>query len=195
MRYLAAVIMLLYGQVDCAAAAELVPLADMLTTSGQEGMQQVGETFQGVDDPANKSTNGYLHKIYEASGPSDVFLVDATTMHEAVSASASVFVGSRSASTPAPVNKQNPLRGNLWLVAYLGKSHSSPMRWVVDSATVTENKIRLAYREPQWNIGTSDSMPYLYWIPLGKIEPGIYEVELFDADEKAVILMRRVKVE
>ena len=177
-------------------AAESVPLADVLTTSGQDGLQQVRDVFQGENEQANKSTNGYLRKIFEASpGASSVFLVDAETLPEAISASASVFVGARSAGAPVPVNKQKAVRGNLWLVAYLGTSHSDPMRWIVDSTSVVGTEIRLTYREPKSFIGTADSYPYYYWIPLGNLTPGIYKIELFDADEKAVTLMRRVKVE
>lgn len=192
MRYLVA-ILLLCVSTRCWAASP-IPLAEMLTTSGQSGLKQVREVFR--DEEPNKSTNGYLRKIFEASpGASSVFLVDAETLPEAISASASVFVGARLAGSPVPVNKQNATRGNLWLVAHLGTAPSDPMRWVVESVGVDGDKIRLTYREPQSLIGTADSYPYFYWVPLGRLAAGAYEVELFDAGENAVTLMRRVKVE
>ena len=174
-------------------AADSISLKEMLTTSSQEGLKQVRQVFQ--DEAADKSTIGYLKKIFEASsGASTVFLVDAETLPKAISASASVFVGARSAGTPVPVNKQKAVRGRLWLVAYLGTAHSDPIRWIVDSVTVDGGTIRLTYREPPSFIGTADSYPYFYWIPVGKVSPGVYQVELFDSGEKAVTLMRRVRV-
>jgi hypothetical protein len=80
-------------------------------------------------------------------------------------------------------------------VAYLGNAHSDPLRWIVEGAAMDRGKIRLTYREPQSFIGTADSYPYFYWVPLGKVPPGVYQVELFDSGEKAVTLMRRVRVE
>lgn len=199
MRRIFAGIVLLCGQSSpCLAEPTTPALSDMLTTSGQQGMQQVGEVFRRAgNEKENEVTNGYLQQVYEASrqGASNVFLVDATNLHDAVRASASIFAGARSASTPAPVNTGRAIRGSHWIVIYLGTSHSDPLRWTVDSAVVIGKKIRLTYREPQSFIGTADSHPYYYWIPLGKLDPETYEVELFDADEKAVTLMRRVKVE
>jgi hypothetical protein len=196
MRLLAAVLLLSGNAIAAPSASP--QLADMLTTSGQEGMQRVGEVFRRPsDEKENKVTSGYLEQVYEASrqGASNVFLVDATNLHDAVRASASIFAGSRSANTAVPVNTGRRKRGSHWLVAYLGTAHSDPVRWIVKDATVTGKRIRLTYSEPQSLIGTADSYPYYYWIPLGKLPTGTYEVELFNEDEKAVTLMRQVKVQ
>lgn len=197
MRYFAAVLFLSCWRSAFAAEPVTVPLADMLTTSRQEGMQQVGEEFRRPgNEKENKSITGYLKQIYEASrqGASNAFLVDATNAHDAVRASASVLLGGRSASAAVPVEKQRAYLGSHWLVAYLGCGHSDPLPWIVENAAVVESKIQLTYRQPRAFIATSDSLPYYYWIPLGKLAPGTYEIELFDADEQAVTLMRRVEV-
>jgi hypothetical protein len=38
-------------------------------------------------------------------------------------------------------------------------------------------------------------MLYYYWAPLGKLAPGIYDIELYDAGRKAISLMRKIEVE
>jgi hypothetical protein len=35
---------------------------------------------------------------------------------------------------------------------------------------------------------------FYYWVPLGKLNPGVYAVELYDSGLEAVTLMRRVEV-
>jgi hypothetical protein len=160
-----------------------IPPAKMMTTSDQEGMQRVGELFQR----ANEQEFGH-------SGASNAFLVDAANLNDAVGATGRILLGSRAADIPAS-NELGPVSGRQWLVAFLGAAHSSPVRWVVEKVAVTENNIRLTYHKPESAIATSDIHRYYYWVPLGKLAPGTYQVELFDADEKAVTLMRRVKVE
>jgi hypothetical protein len=176
------------------SATDAIPLAKIVATSRQDGLLHVHEVLQ--DDQENKSTLGYYRKIVERSpGASSVFLVDAESLPDAINASASVFVGARSAATAVPVSKQKAVRGNQWLVAYLGTAHSDPIRWIVKGASIDKSRIRLTYQEPESFIGTADSYPYFYWVPLGKLEHGTYQVELYDADEKVVTLMRRVVVE
>jgi hypothetical protein len=184
---------LLCSTANC-AAEEAIPLAEVIATSNQDGLQHVHEVLP--DKPENKSTLGYFRKVVERSpGASSVFLVDAESFADAMNASASVFAGGRAAATPVPANKQKAVRGNQWLVAYLGTAHSTPLRWIVSGVSVDKSRIRLTYQEPEAFISTADSYPYFYWVPLGKLEPGAYQVELYDADEKAVTLMRRVVVE
>ena len=175
-------------------AEDTIPLTEVVAASSQDGLQHIHEILQ--DKQENKSTLGYFKKIVERSpGASSVFLVDAESLPDAINASASVFAGSKSAATPVPASKQKAVRGNQWLVAYLGTAHSDPMRWIVKSVSTDKGQIRLSYQEPESFIGTADSYPYFYWVPLGKLKPGTYQVELYDADEKAVTLMRRVVVE
>jgi hypothetical protein len=145
-------------------------------------MQQVGEIFHRADE------EGFGH-----SGASNAFLVDAANLNDAIGATGRILLGSRAADIPAS-SELGPVSGSQWLVAFLGAAHSSPVRWTVENVTVTENRIRLTFRKPESAIATSDVHRYYYWVPLGKLAPGTYEVELFDADEKAVTLMRRVKV-
>ncbi|RIK82768.1 MAG: hypothetical protein DCC67_06790 [Planctomycetota bacterium] len=166
-----------------------IPLSVVVTTSRQDGLKYAREAL-AKDNP-------YLRQILENArgGASNAFLVDATTVDDAVRASAGVFVALRAADTPAPVNVTKPIRGSHWLVAYLGSGPSTPTWWTIAGASVEGKTIRLTYRQSPPVPATSDVQHYYYWLPLGKLDPETYEVELFDADEKAVTLMRRVKVE
>src|SRR5690606_16116719 len=136
----------------------------------------VGDVFRPGNEKENKVTNHHLAKIYEGAqqGGSNVFLVDATNPDDAVRASASIFAGSYSADTPATVNQSRPVRGSHWMVVYLGAGHSSPVRWVVDSVNVSENKVTMTYHRQKALLATRDIMPYFYWIPLGRLAPGVY---------------------
>jgi hypothetical protein len=88
----------------------------------------------------------------------------------------------------------NVVSGNNWLVAYLGCGHSRPPNWVVDRATVDGNTVRLTYRKPQAKWETGDVVRYYYWVPIGVLDDGAYNLELYDADLKIVTLMRRAEV-
>jgi hypothetical protein len=182
-----------------AAQTRQIPLGETLTTSAQEGLQNVGDAFSDPDNPEVKSANGYLQKILRSSenGASNVFLVDATSAVDAVRSSAGVLLRSRAADSPAPVNMGRPKRGAHWLVAYLGTAQCFPVRWNVEGVAVEGNRIRLAYHTPDSTVHavTTDVHAYLYWVPLSELAPGVYQLELFDAGEEAVTLMRRVRVE
>lgn len=173
--------------------AHTIPLSEIVTTSPQEGLKAVQDIMQQKGNA--QSGNEYLRKLLAGTnGSSNVFLVDATSIYDALAASFSILVGARSAETPAPVNTAEPKRGSHWLVAYLGSGHSSPSRWTIERVTVDTNKLVLTYRKSSPAPASEDSRQYYYWIPLGKLNPGVYEVQLFDADKEAVILMRRVDV-
>ena len=77
------------------------------------------------------------------------------------------------------------------MAAFLGVSGSGPA-WLVKSVEVSGKKIRLVY---EW-VGTkaNDSHPYFVWIPLEKLQPGAYTLELFDQRRNHVALFRTVTV-
>lgn len=140
---------------------------------------------------------GYLAQIFETiggHGTSNVFLADAPDIDGAVSAAAGTIVGGRSADTPIPLNQPNPPTGNYWLVAYLGVGPSSGPWFIVDKVTVQGARIRFSYHNPELTAVTRDIVPYLYWVPLGKLADGTYDLELYDSKRDSLTLMRRVDV-
>ena len=174
-----------------------IDISSMMTTSPQDGMLRVTDEIPENGDRINVSSRGYLRQILQnvTGNSSNVFLVDATTPHDAVNASWSVFIGPFSGSTAATVNTADPVRGSHWLVAYLGTAGSEPSYWIVDKATINGRTIRLTYRIRDPGPETRDSHRYYYWVPLGTLKPDTYKVELYDAGLEEVTLMRRVEVE
>ena len=59
---------------------------------------------------------------------------------------------------------------------------------------VDKNRVQLGYREPEVTFKSADAHSYYFWIPLGKLEPGVYNVGMYDSGLKAVTFMRRVVV-
>jgi hypothetical protein len=176
-----------------------IPISSIVTTGMQPGLLHTGPArHSGVDENRYVTVNGtYLQDIYTKTcgvGASNVFLVDAVNINGAVSATASVFLGARSAVEPAPVNEPHPPRGTYWLVAYVGVSGSEPNHWLVDKVTVKSDKIRFVFHRAKPGSETMDLYQYFFWTPLGTLAPGTYELELFDNDANAVSLCRRVIV-
>jgi hypothetical protein len=105
-----------------------------------------------------------------------------------------VFNAGRAVDEPVgPINPDKEVKSDqFWLVAFLGTSGSSPPEWLVGSARLKGNEVRLVYRKKSSE--SADAFPYLVWVPLGKLKPGIYTVELFDEDKRRVTLLRRVTI-
>jgi hypothetical protein len=161
-----------------------VPLETITTTSYQKGLHH---TTQG----------NWLLQIYEKGsglGASNIFLVDAPEFDSAVEATASLFLGGHSADRAVLLDKPNTPKGNHWLVAYLGIAGMASPAWLVDAATVESNTIRFTYHRDKEGGRSRDSWQYFYWVPLKKLPDGVYQLELFDSDAKAVTLSRRVIV-
>ena len=185
------------SKADGPDASRAVPLKSMVTTGPQKEMQQAANVFQL--DNGKRDNKAYYNNIGEVmkgtrSGASNAFLVDATTVRDAIKASTRIILGSRAARTPAPVDKPEPVRGSHWLVAYLGTGPSSPTWWTVEGVTVDGKTIRMTYRESSPTDTTRDAELYYYWAPLGQLAPGVYDLVLFDAGRNRISLMRKVEV-
>jgi hypothetical protein len=167
-----------------------IPLSEIITTGPQKELQSIDNVVGQAE-----AYNGFMMRFRNVGdGGSNVFLVDANKLRDALDASSNVLFGSRSADTPAPVDKRNPEQGSHWLIAYLGSAPSNPTWWTVESVSVEKGKVVLNYRKTKPRPATRDVRRYFYWIPLSKLDPGTYELKLIDADNKAVTLMRRVEV-
>ncbi len=182
--------------ISCAEEVVEIPLNEIVTTGPQNGLQHGRDLFQQDEsEHKRRSVEEYLRQIQSiARGSSNVFLVDATNIFDAISASFSILVGTRSADTPAPVNTAEPIRGSHWLVAYLGSGPSSPSWWKVEETKIAGNTITFSYRKTLPSPATKDIHPYFYWIPLGNLSPGAYEIRLFDTHLQVTSLLRRVEV-
>jgi hypothetical protein len=174
-----------------------IPLSSIVTTSPQKGMLHVRELFdQQTPDQIAKSAQGYLTQIVQANkgGASNIFLVDAGNAPSAIAASYNIFVGPRSANTPPHENSHDPNRGLHWLVAYLGWGDPHTATWEIDEVRRAGNLITLKYRKKRIPEDSDQDHRYFFWVPLGKLSPGSYEVKLEDADLHTTRLMRRIEV-
>lgn len=168
--------------------AKQVPLKSVHSTSDQEGLQRVrrGEGSKGYQNQ--------LEELYQRSirmGASNVFLARGDDITAAVLAAWEVFTHGIPADKPVSADYP-PKSEEMWLVAYLGVSGSSGPAWRVQSVEVSSTDIRLTYTHP--GSGAQDLHPYYYWAPVGRLAPGTYKLQLFDADQKQVTLMRRIRV-
>jgi hypothetical protein len=176
-----------------------IPLSSIISTSGQDELQATSSGIRTVDGKRE-----YAYPIGEAlqrfsemtkgQGASNIFLVDAPNDSAAIAVSGSVFAGYRSADYPATLNQPNSPRGNHWLVVFAGIAGSGPVRWIVEDVAVSTGRIRFSYHKNPIGESTDDVHYYYYWVPLGKLEDGIYNLELYETKQKAVTLMRRVEV-
>lgn len=174
-----------------------IPLSEIITTSPQKGLLNVEDVLnQEQDDRRRKAATADLRRIKSSpNGASNVFLVEAGSICDAVSASAGILAGLRTADTPALTNSVNPSLGRHWLVAYLGTGPSTPTWWSVERVNAETNKLKLTYRKAPPSPVTSDEHSYLFWVPLEHLAPGTYQLELHDAERDGASLVRRVDVE
>jgi hypothetical protein len=170
------------------AVAKQIPLGTVHSTSHQAGLKRVD---QGVGDEAFPNQMRELYQRSIGMGASNVFLARGAGVAAAVKATWEVFTHSIPADTPVSPDRP-PKSDEVWLVAYLGVEGSDGPAYRVQGVEVSGTDIRLTYKHP--GSGANDLHPYFYWAPVGKLAPGTYKLQLFDADQKQVTLMRRVRV-
>ncbi len=173
--------------------AREIPLAAIYTTSGQEGTKPLNRSAHRRPDGSLEFVEPYgaaLNQIYVElnSGLSNVFLVRARDINEAVSATA----------CPTDVVHSEPedqVRPSaIWLVAYFGTTGSPPGGWSVQSVVMKRKTIRVNFLERASKL--KNLQPYFVWVPLDKLQPNsTYTLELFDVDRGDVTLSRRVRLQ
>jgi hypothetical protein len=177
-----------------------IPLSSILSTSGQGDLQSTSSGYRMVEGekvyvvPTGAALQ-HLTEITKGNGATNVFVVDAPDDISAIGLSSNVFAGYRSANVPVTLSKPDPPRGNHWLVVYLGIAGSGPVRWLVESVFVEKGRIRFNYHRDPSGISTADIHYYYYWVPVGKLNDGVYYLELYDTNLRAITLARRIEVE
>lgn len=177
-----------------AALGRDIPLTETFSAVHQEGIQYMSSGRRIVDNKTEEEDYTVAWDVLsrDRTGASNAFLVTAETIGDVIKATQLLFDGLRAADKP--VSSYGVNSKSHWLAVYLGSGSSSPSKWKVERVTVDGTTIRLIYRHPQNTGGTEDIVRYYYWVPLGPLDDGAYTVELYDADLKAVTLMRRVEV-
>ncbi len=138
-------------------------------------------------------TRGEVCKAFDRYGASNALLVCGEGIDGAIRPAHQILCCGWGADTIA--EKDSP---PVWLIAFLGNANISPTEWTVESVTVEGRQIRFAYR-PRDKTKEAQALflscSYDFWVPLPKLTPGVYVVELYDADEKVVTFSRRVTIE
>jgi len=174
--------------------ARTIPLSTIVTTSPQAGLQPIHEVFEKKGNA--QGAEEFLQKNCRSrNGSSNVFMVDADTILDALSASARILVGSRSADTSAQKDGPSVSSESHWIVVYFGIGPSDPTWWTLENVAVENRKVLVRYRHAKKGQPvTKDLHPYYFWIPIGKLDSGVYELSLVDAEKGEAILQRRVAI-
>lgn len=176
------------------AAGRDIPLSEIFSTVRQDGMQNTGTGQRVVDGKTVEEDYAIAMEALsrDKEGSSNACIVTGDNVGDAIKATRRVFDGFYAADKA--VSFFGVKSNSHWLSVYLGCGSSSPLKWDVERVSVNGNMIRLTYRHPQPAGGTEDVVRYYYWVPIGDLDDGAYSLELYDADLKAVTLMRRVEV-
>jgi hypothetical protein len=172
-----------------------ISLSSVVTTSGQKKM--VRAFPQPIEDDGNRNLRAAFEELFDPSkiaGSSNVFLVDAPTFSDAITATIKIVARGYTADSPLLLDQPDPTRVNHWLVVYLGVAGSEPVRWIIDSVFIESGIVRFNYHEDPIGGQTRDVNQYYYWVPLGKLDDGVYKLELYDGGLKDVTLSRRVEI-
>jgi hypothetical protein len=167
-----------------------IPLESTYATTGQKNVQTIRsdlEATYGKD----------LDKIYEKvsdTSLSHIFIVRGEDLNQAIKATRRAFTSSQRGDRVIE-SDDNSAAAQCWVVAYLGSGSSTPPAWEVRWVKVKGQIVQLAVSEPKRKIASADWHTYLVWVPLGKLEPDTYSLELIDAEKMEVTLMRRVTVQ
>jgi hypothetical protein len=166
-----------------------IPLESIYSTTGQKSLKPVkGHHSEPYSNDLSQIRSGLR------SGASNIFLVRGNNITQAIAATRRLFVGGGAADVPV-LEGVGLEEGPLWLVTYFGSAGSKPSAWQVEPVEQKGKTIRVPFWKPGRLGSTSDIHAYLVWIPLGELEEGAYTLELFDINQREVILMRRVLVE
>lgn len=174
--------------------AREIPPSEVFATVEREGFKHISSGKRIVENKiVEEDYASAMSAINKVDGKaSNIFLVDAKNINDAVKATSLVIIGYLRADKP-----MRPKKGEgsgKWLVVYLGRGHSSPLKWKAESVKVDEKTIRFTYREPEAGAQSGDIVKYYYWVPIGELDSGAYNLELHDSGLKKVTLSRRVEV-
>jgi hypothetical protein len=182
----AGVAILLFGICLGAFAGEnkQIPLGSIYTTTGQKDTKDAAAELKNVPQP---------HYSGLVTGAPVIFLVNGKDFGAAYQGSRRSFQveGDPKAAAPKAVSKAGELN---WVGAFLGSDGSSPPAYRVLSVAIQGRKVRVTYETIKRVISTGDEHPYLLWAPLGKLSPGEYTLELYEATTQKVTASRKSKV-
>jgi hypothetical protein len=177
-----------------------IPKEEVYTTSAEEGFKKrLRAEFYSKDDKPVFPYSYDLKMINQSSrgmGASNIFLVRAEEIAQAVNGTRLVFETGRSADEPPgrDILQKKIKSDRIWLVVYLGAGWSTPSMFRFKSAAIQHQTVEFRYGAKNPMVVTSDTMQYFYWVPLPALKEGTYELKLIDTDKGRPVLVRYVDV-
>jgi hypothetical protein len=160
----------------------LIPLDTVYSTFNQEGLKSLPEV----------ETDGLFQVLGAVrESPQQIVLCIGTDAASAVKGSELSFAMPEEAIPPVTGTTSEK---TLWLAAYLGCDGSLPPAFRVSSIEVNGKTIRVMYERDASPVRSADLRSYLIWVPLGRLEEGVYTLELFDAAAERVTRSRSWQV-
>jgi hypothetical protein len=187
------------------AAAGLVLAAQLGAFQGQEPraipLNTAYATFNqdGLKALDNAVSNDDLRQMLDQiqAGPQRIVLCEGKDVAAAVKSAGMSFTMSDMSSSmpdqPIPVVTIGTDE-RVWLAAFLGADGSIPPAYKVRAIEVSGRTIRLSYERDDSSGRTCDLIGYLVWASIGRMDAGVYTIELFDSAAGNVTVTRQWQV-
>ena len=156
----------------------VIPLNRIYATFDQDDLKSADAAFE-VADYAEA-----MNVLREGSG--QIVLCDGKDIAAAVKGSMDVFT---LPADPMPSTFADS-RSSFWVAAYFGAEGSMPPAFEVRSVEVTGMTIRVSFERMPASSRSCDLRDYMIWAPVGRLESGMYTLELFDVSANNVVLVR-----
>lgn len=145
------------------------------------------DDLQDVQLPAD-----LVKKAQDKDKPT-LFVVRATGIESAVKLTAG---GLAKVEGDEPISEKDIAsdKDQYWVVLYLGWDWISPAQWYIDSAKVEDGRVQIHISKTKKKGVSFLKQPYVYWIPIGKLKPGSYVLEVYDENQMRVTLAHKIKI-
>jgi hypothetical protein len=137
--------------------------------------------------------NKEYRQVEGVHGPSNLFLVEARDLDEAVAFTHGTFTHGLNIDGPVCLRAPDPVR-SVWLAVHFGSAQSVPTEWEITAVTVTDGIARVTVRRPSALDYTCDHAGYLAWVPLGVRKEKSLRLEVYDESNRETIMTRLVKL-
>ena len=160
----------------------LIPLDTVYASFNQEGLKPLD---------AEVETDGLAQVLGAVrESPQQIVLCVGIDLASAVRGAELGFATPDEATLPVTGSTSD----TLWLAAYLGSDGSVPSAFRVRAIEVNGKTLRIDYERDKSPVRSADLRSYLIFVPLGRVEAGVYTIELFDAAAERVTRSRTLRV-
>lgn len=162
-----------------------IPLASAYSSTKEDGPKEIRLGAKEYD----RRVVDAIHEATTNHGLSNIFMVRGRDIHDALFSTKTAFTTSAGVDGPLLGNEDRP-SDHVWVVAFLGSSGTGRMSFTAVERAGTRNRVSFTFNAVG---GPDDLVPYLLWVPVGKLELANYTLELYDAKAKQIVLTRLVR--